>query len=532
MPISTINKDLCNGCGLCVDTCPEDVFRLNTQPIEKELLSPCATGCPASLSVRRYSYLVEMDETEEAYKLMREYIPFPAITGRVCPHPCESKCARCEVDSAVNINCLERYIADKYLYEKAEPQKVIYLAKAAVIGAGPAGLSCAYYLSRKGYSVTVFEKRELPGGMLRYGIPAFRLDKEVLDIEIQYLKDMGVTFKTGVAFGTDITLEELQKEYPAVFLAVGTQISRKVKTEGTNLAGVAGAFDYLTAVNAGENPDTPERAVAIGGGNVAMDAAMTLKKRGAEKVTVICLESRKEMPAFDKEIQAAVSEGIELLCGYGPARVTGSDGRVSGIDVIACTRVNDLTGKFAPLYDESISMHVDADMVCFAIGQGVDLTGMPEGLSVSASGMIQADKLTKETSLPGVFAGGDAVSASDGSVAAAFAAGKEAAESMDRYLRGADVCEGRVDATVRLMNPPKASVPKFPRTEPSDRDGVYTDNEARVEAQRCMTCGSRAEITYPQDCMVCLYCERECPQKAITVTPDRPGKRIAPWDLA
>ena len=531
MPIAKIDSSLCNGCGKCVDTCPEDVFRLNVDPIDAELLSPCAEGCPAGMSVRKYSYYIEMDMLDEAIEAIREYIPFPAVTGRICPHFCESKCARNELEGAVNINCLERFVADRFIDEKAAPVKAIYLEKAAVIGSGPAGLSCAYYLCRKGYKVTVFEKHDVLGGMLRLGIPDFHLPRDVVDKQIQYLRDMGVQFRTGVELGRDVSFDEIMSEYGAAFIAIGTQVSRVASIEGDrDVEGLFGAFDFLRSVHLGEAVSVGKKVAVIGGGNVAMDAAMTLARKGAEEVSVISLEGWGKMPAFDKEIKAAQADGVNIFAGYGSKRILGENGKVTGLEFVACTQVTDKAGRFAPVFDESESRTIEVDQIYFAVGQSVDSSGIPAGIERTPAGTIKADPLTLETNVPGVFAGGDAVRPQDGAVVRSFAAGKKAAESIDRYLRGVDMREGR-NNTVRVMHPPKDGIYPIPRRE-LEPGQVFTETEARLEAQRCMTCGSRSEIVYPEDCMVCLYCERDCPQRAITVTPDRPGKRIAPWDLA
>ena len=541
MPIARIDKDLCTGCGMCVDTCPEDVIRLNTQPFDKELMSPCAKGCPAGVSVRKYSYLVELGAYDEAIEVLREYLPFPAITGRICPHPCESKCARADVDEAVNINSLERFVADLYLKEKAEPVKRIYLKKAAVVGSGPAGLSCAYFLCRKGYAVTVFESQPVIGGTMRTGIPAFRLPREIVEIEVNRMRDMGVEFRPGVSVGKDISVEELKKEYDAIFFAIGLQLSRKVSVEGDDIEEIMGGLEFLRDVALGNKVEVRENLVVIGGGNVAIDVAMTARRLGAKNVTLVCLESRDTMPAFEDEIRQASEEGISIKASSATKRIIGENGRITGIEIMPCVSVFDATGAFNPQYDETKTEYFDTDQIIFAIGQASDMSCVPADVNKTRS-TITADPVTLETNIAGIFAGGDIVPGQGASVVNAAASGKRAAESIDRYLRGVDLRANR-DDHIRAMHVP-TKVPYIKRQEvtcvsPEERVNsmeeykpTFTENMARVEAMRCMTCGSKASIEYPEDCMVCLYCERDCPSQAIYVSPDRLARRIAPWDLA
>lgn len=531
MPIAKIDSNLCNGCGTCVDTCPEDVIRLNIQPVKEELLSPCAGGCPAGISVRKYAYYVEMGMMEEAIKMLREYIPFPSVTGRVCPHTCEKECARCEVDEPVNINCLERYVGDYFLNEKATPVTPIYAQRVAVVGSGPAGLSCAYYLCKKGYSVTVFEQQPVLGGMLKFGIPDFVLPREIVDAQIEYIGDMGVEFKTGIAVGKDVSFDELQKQYGAVFVATGNQLSRKTKVDGDEAEGIVGALELLRAVGLGEKVHIGKQVAVIGGGNVAVDAALTAKQLGASEVKMICLESKDKMPAFEKEINCAESAGVDIIASSATQRVYSENGHVSGIDVIACVSVTNEKGVFAPEYDETIKTHIDVDQIIFAIGQAADMSLLPEEIKGNGRGFVPVDKVTLETGVKGIFAGGDIVQPQNTSVVKAAAAGRRAAESIDLYLRGKDMKAGR-DIHTRVQYPPKDGILPFPRQEVENDAVGFSENSARVEAMRCMTCGSRAEIVYPEDCMVCLYCERDCPTHAIYVSPDRMARRIAPWDLS
>ena len=543
MPIAIIDEKLCQGCGKCVDTCPEDVIRLNVRSEGEEVLSPCATGCPAQVSVRKYSYYVEMGMMEEAAEALADCLPFPAITGRICPHPCEAKCARKEVDQAVNINYLERYVGDYLLNESVQPVKKIYADKVAVIGSGPAGISCAYFLCRKGYDVTVYEKLPVVGGMMRVGIPSYRLPKDLVDAQVKRIEDMGVTFSTGVTVGEDITLEELREQYGAVFFAAGLQKSRQVDTEGSDLQGVTYALEFLCNAGMGNQPAVGKRVAVIGGGSVALDSAQTANRMGAEKVYIFSLEGEGEMPALPEEIVQAREEGIEVHPGRAVKKIMGQDGRVAGIELMGCTSTINKKGIFDPQYDESVSETFEVDQIIFAIGQCADTKLIPAELSTRPSGIVIADNVTLETNLPGVFAGGDIAGGPQGGIVVkALASGKRAAESIERYLKGEDLRKDR-DLHTRVQNPPKDGVACFARQEAeilcaekrqSTFDEVkqgFTENQARLEAQRCMTCGSKAEITYAEDCMVCLYCERDCPAHAIVVTPERIARRLGPWDL-
>lgn len=541
MPIAKIDPELCQGCGKCVDTCPEDVIRLNLDPCAGDLRSPCAMGCPAGVSVRKYSYYVEMDMMEEAAQALAECLPFPAITGRICPHPCEAKCARAEVDQPVNINALERYVGDYILREGSEPVRPVRAGTVAVIGSGPAGLSCAYFLCRKGYAVTVFEALPVAGGMLRVGIPSYRLPKEIVADQICYMQDMGVEIRTGVTVGRDISLEELRREYSAVFFAGGLQSSRRAPVEGDQLDGVGYALEFLRRVGLGDVPEIRRRVAVIGGGSVAMDTAQTLSRMGAEEVHIFSLEKEGKMPAQPEEVRQAAEEGIRIHPGRSTKRILGEYGRVCGLEVVECVDTLDKAGRFAPQLNEDLLERYEVDQIIFAVGQAPEASLTPAELPTGRGGMVSVDPVTLETSLPGVFAGGD-IAGKGGIVVKALASGREAAESIDRYLRGADLREGRGEHT-RVQYPPKEGIPLFPRQEvellpPEERKNSFrevkpalTENQARLEAQRCMTCGSRAEIRHAEDCMVCLYCERDCPAHAIYVSPDRVARRMGPWDL-
>ncbi len=540
MSIERVDLDLCNGCRLCIDTCPMDVIRLDTRPGETNEHPPCRLACPAHVDVRSYIHLVKDGMYEEAAALLGDSLPFPAITGRLCPHPCESDCARQEVDTAVNINSLERFVGDYSLEEKPAPAPVIYAAKVAVVGSGPAGLSCAYFLARQGFAVTIFEAMSRPGGMLRQAIPEYRLPMAVLDAQIAYLKGLGIEFKTGVTVGKDVDVAELTKAYKAVFWASGNQLSSKIDVPGLELTGVLWGLDVLRDVRLNGLRTLEGRVVVIGGGNVALDVALTALRLGASEVQLACLETREQMPAYDDEILQAEEEGVAFHTSWGPGKVLGSDGRVAGVELVRCTSVCDATGRFDPIYDPDTTKVLAADLVIFAVGQGPDTTSIPAGVALEDDRTIRVHPLTMETTVSGLFAGGDIVSGPS-TVISAIAAGERAAVSIERYLRGQDLAEGRSLVPDRVKDCPGAKIPTMARQEArvlpvSERTAGFRevrlgfdDDMAGLEAQRCMTCGSKASISYVDDCQLCLYCERDCPQKAISVSPARKVDPILAW---
>jgi NADPH-dependent glutamate synthase beta subunit-like oxidoreductase/NAD-dependent dihydropyrimidine dehydrogenase PreA subunit len=492
--------------------------------------------------MRSYIHMVKDGMLGEAIDKLRDYLPLPAITGRICPHPCESECARKDVDEAVNINALERFVADYWLHEKAQPVRKLYAAKVAVFGSGPAGLSCAYFLARMGYPVTVFEALPVLGGMLRIGVPDFRLPKDVLDAQINYIKDMGVEFKINTAIGRDITLDDLKSEgYQAAFFALGAQLSQKLDIEGAKLDGVLWGLDFLRDVNLKRKVAVKDRAVVvIGGGNVAVDVALTALRLGARDAQLACLESGEQMPAYEEEIKQAVDEGIGINTSWGPKRILGNGRKVTGIELARCVRIFDEQGRFSPSFDEQKTKTMKADMIILAIGQAADLSLVPKGMKTTGGGTIQVDPVTLETTLPGVFAGGDVASA-PGPVVEAIAAGKKSAVSIDRYLQGEDLRAGRTARPNQVRKLPREGIEQLVRQEtpllPVDqRRGNFKEVKAgfnedmmMLEARRCMTCGSRAIIKYSDDCMLCIYCERDCPQQAIYVSPEKKITPLLAW---
>lgn len=538
MSIEQIDLDRCTGCGICVEVCPLDTLRLDTL---QEEFPPCWEACPAGVDIRGYLYLLNQSRLDEAIRLLREALPFPAVTGRVCFHPCESECARKEVDDTVNINCLERFVGDYWLREKAEALPRLHVAKVAIVGSGPAGLAAAYFLTKMGYRVTVFESMSELGGMLRVGILEYRLPRDVLDAQINYIKDMGVEFKTNTTIGKDLTIDDLKaRGYKASFFAIGAQLSKKLKLDGAELDGVVWGLDFLRNINLKHEAKVKDRVLVIGGGDVAMDVALAALRLGAREVELACLESRDEMPAHKESAQQAVDEGVNINPSWGPKRILGKNGWVIGIELVRCTSVFDKKGRFNPSFDERATKSIETDMVILAIGQTSDLSLLPKGIKTTNEETIVVDPVTLETGVPGVFAGGDLV-LGPSSVVEAIAAGKRAATSIDCYLRGEDLKAGREKKEVnRVKKPPKEGIEEKAREAtpllPVDQrqrnfrevKPGFSEEMAMNEVQRCMTCGSKAYIAYPEDCMTCFSCEITCPYEAVDV---HPFKEVLPFAI-
>ncbi len=540
MAIKQIDDAKCVGCGVCVNSCSMDVLRLNQFLTEKEEITPCRSACPAGVNMRDYIYLLKEGKLEEAMNLIREALPLPAITGHVCFHPCEKECARKEVDEAVNINALERYVADYWLQEKAKPALRIYSRGAAIIGSGPAGLAAAYELVKMGYPVTVFEAQPLLGGMLRTGIPEYRLPENILDAQIDYIKGMGVDFRTGVTFGKDLTLSELRKNgYEAILVAIGAQQSRKIDIDGVQLPDVLWGLDFLREVKLKRKVRVKDHVVVIGGGNVAIDAALTALRLGAKNVQMVCLECGEEMPAYEEAIKTAMDEGVDIIVSWGPKRVVGDRKKMEGIELVRCLSAFDQTGKFNPSFDEKTTRFMEADMVIFAIGESTDLSILPTEIRAENHHIV-VDPVSLATTLPGVFAAGVATSG-PGSVVEAIASGKKAAVSIDRYMRGKDLKTGRQAEAKVVKKPPREGVEKrarqvIPLLPVDQRKSNFNEikmgfdqDRAEQEERRCMACGSKAVIKYFEDCMTCYTCEKDCPEKAIFVSPEHVLPKVSSW---
>jgi heterodisulfide reductase subunit A-like polyferredoxin len=554
-----VNIDKCTGCMDCTKVCPVQVpdaynqnmamrratYKLypqaipNAVAIEKnEAKAPCRLACPSGVNAQGYVALVSQRKFKEAYELVRERLPFVGICGRVCHHPCEQECNRKEYESPVSIRTLKRFVADHVYAQgptpyavrqtpdasgvKREASSVERPEKVAVVGAGPAGLTCALDLRTKGYRVTVLEASDQPGGMMRWGIPAYRLPRETLDREIKDILDTGVELKTDSPVnGTAGVQNLLAQGYSAVFLAMGAQKSRSLKVDGIDLKGVRLGLEFLHEVNAGQKPDVGKRVVVIGGGNVAVDVALCARRSGAEDVTMVCLECRDEMPAFEYEIDEALAEGVKLNPSLGPKAIKGENGRAVGLETIECTRVFDEAGKFNPQFNSCEEGFVPADTVILAIGQAVDADGFDD-FERGPGATFKVDKLTFGTGMPGVFAGGDMVSG-PASVVEAVAAGHEAAISIGRFINGQDIAEGRAKpketaAKAEESAAARAKVERRERAHEAELAGEkrgsgyaevglgFDEETAVAEAQRCLNCGI---------CSECMQCVAACEAKAI-----------------
>ncbi|MFO7785815.1 MAG: FAD-dependent oxidoreductase [Thermodesulfobacteriota bacterium] len=494
----TLEESGCRFCTACVEVCPTGALTdkdVRAGSKEHDLV-PCRAACPACVDVPEYLRLIAQGKPDEADAVVREKVPFPGTLGRVCVHPCEDACRRGHVNEPVAVCALKRFAADndKGLWKQGLRPGADTGKRAAVIGAGPAGLTAAFYLRRAGHGVTLFEARDLPGGMMRYGIPDYRLPVEVLDREVREILNLGVDFRPGRALGKDFHLEDLRgKGFDAVFLGVGAQESRKADIEGLDLKGVMWGLDLLGKVAGGDPPRLEGRVLVIGGGNTAVDAALTLARSGALEVTMACLESREQMPAHAGQLEVLQSAGVRLMPSWGPYRILGSGGRVTGVELVRCTGVFDIKGEFSPAFDEEVVKQLEVDQVILAIGQRPDLSFLREGGPIRVDrGLIVVNGDTQETGMPGVYAGGDAA-AVPGSVIHAVAAGRRAAAAMDRALGGSGETDKPLIARVR-PGPRLGREDGFAGRAREPLPGVesgYDADAARREASRCLQCDLR-----------------------------------------
>jgi len=449
-----IAADLCGTCNVCVQGCPAEVIAeyrkeptsvrgalysgIRPQRQEENGLPPCQTACPVNLETRDYVRLIARGKYFDALDIIREDLPFPGIIGRICHHPCEGACVRGEkLDEPVSLCALKRFVADYEAGKREIPAPRVGPEKnkrVAVIGGGPSGMTCALDLRRAGYGVTLFESRDRLGGMLFFGVPAYRLPRDVLEREVSPVAKAGIELKFGTTVGKDITLAEIRSGFDAVYIGCGAWRSAKLGIENEDAPGVTGGIEFLGMVNRGNQVQVGRKVIVVGGGNVAVDVALAARRTGASEVRMICIEKHDEMAAGEWERREIREEGIKVSPSWGPARIMAEEGRVTGVECKKCVSVFDKDGRFSPVYNDQVRKTFEGETVIVAIGQAPDkdfVNGL--GVELTAEGWVKADPETLETSIAGVFAGGDIVRGPRMAIDA-VADGKRAALSIDRYL--------------------------------------------------------------------------------------------------
>jgi len=508
---------------------------------------PCRDACPAHVDVPLYVYLIAQGKYSEALAVVREKVPFPGVLGRICTHPCEQACHRGELNKMSNgelnkgepvcIQFLKRAAADNDSGIWKQNSKVLPATgkKVAVVGSGPAGLTAAFYLAKKGHSVTVFEALSKAGGMMRAGIPSYRLPEDILDSEIKEIEDIGVEIKT------DTTIKKLDEifssGYTAAYIATGAWLSQKLGVPGEDAKEVIYGLDFLRKVNMGQKVDLGEKVVVIGGGSVAIDAARSALRLGAKEVNLVCLEcriptSKDRMLAQDLEIEQAEEEGVTIHPCLGVKRFLTKNGEITGLETTTCVSVLSEDGNFDPKFEEGPSPVMEADSVIIAIGQSVDKSMVPGGLDSQSTGIISIDPVTLQTSDKRVFAGGDVVTGT-ASVIQAIAQGRDAAASIDKCLGG----DGNIEETLVTVEKsdtwfvgldedfpkwPKANVPcmdnKERKSSFTEVELGYDKDEALEQAKRCLRCNLKPLVAYEEECAHCGVCFMDCPKRAIDIT--------------
>ncbi len=570
--VAEVTEENCVACGGCVEVCPQNAAKLGQKlcqerpvKVEKKAIpddhlffgkehwqtdfltnrdnvvpetgtAPCKTNCPAHIAVQGYLKKAAEGKYREALELIKKENPFPAVCGRVCARFCEQVCTRGDVDAPVAIDEVKKFIAEQDLKEEHRfvPKKLNSEGKKiAVIGAGPAGLSCAYYLAIWGHEVTVFEKESKAGGMMQFGMPSFRLEKDVVDAEIDIIRELGVEIKTGIEVGKDVTIQELREQgYQGFYVAIGAQGGRKLGISGEEAQGVISGIDFLKDVAMKRREPLQGKIVVVGGGNVAVDVARSAIRYGGDSVSMYCLEKREEMPASSDEVQEAEEENIEMNCGWGPKEILSENGKVTGIVFKKCISVKDAEGRFCPQYDETETMTVECDYVLSAIGQSIEWKNLLEGTKAKLrrNNTLEADAWTYQTDEPDIFVGGDAYTGPRFAIDA-IAAGKEGAESLHRFVwEGHSLTLGRVhrdnyhyidkenlkigsyDTAQRQI--PNKDVQKM-RTFADERQ-TFTEEQVKKETSRCLSCGAAKVDT--NICIGCGLCTTRCKFDAIHLT--------------
>ena len=585
--VAKVEKANCVACGKCVEFCPAGAVKLGQKLCDKEGCevkypriplpseqpwgehmwshnyrdvnrincydtgtAPCKTACPAHIAVQGYLKLAKEGRYDDALALIKKDNPLPAVCGHVCNRRCEDACTRGTIDEAVAIDEVKRFLAERDLNAETRyiPKKTIpslkggFDEKIAVIGAGPAGLSCAYYLALTGYKPTIFEKNEEPGGMLRYGIPSYKLEKDLLAAEIDVIRELGVEIRCGVEIGKDITIEELREQgYKGFYVAIGCQRGRKPGITGENAKGAYAAVDFLREAGAKESFALEGDVVIVGGGNVAIDAARISSRCVDAKISMFCLEQRENMPASKEEIAEALEEGIELNCGWGPKEVLEENDKVTGVVFKKCTRVLDAQGRFSPEYDEEQTITVPCKHVIFSVGQAIEWGNMLDNLDLKRrpNGGALADKLTYQTSEPDIFVGGDVYTGPKFAIDA-IAAGREGAISLHRYVHeNCTLTIGRNRRDFVELDKNNISVDNYDTSKRQipakadekaqvatfrDLSHSLTEEQVKTETSRCLSCG--ASVVDPNKCIGCGVCTTKCVFDAIHLHRELPGASV------